>query len=190
MGRSSTSGCNALARSRCHFQPVSYFGRIPAVPNDGMRITIPEILREIEAQTQGRIRVQNFKPPGCENAPCSFHGNFVLLEEGGLLPWTRHSPCCTQESAAEGAVKTRRFVNRSWAPSQIDEIGARAAGDRTLSGGLGYYSGAGPDPYFLHFRDGLSRRLEPGPGAPERLLYPRGAPGWPAHPLLRLQSDG
>ncbi len=118
-----------------HFQPVSYFGRIPAVPIDGMRITIPEILREIEAQTQGRIRVQNFKPPGCENAFCSFHGNFVLLEDGGLLPWTRHSACCTPESAAQGAVKTRRFVSRSWAPSQIDEIGARAAGTGPSLGG-------------------------------------------------------
>jgi tetraether lipid synthase len=104
-----------------HFQPVSYFGRIPAPPDDGNRLTIPEILREIEAQTGGRIKVENFKPPGCENAWCSFHGNFVFLEDGALLPWTRHVPCCTPEAAAAGALKTRHFVSRSWAPAPKGE---------------------------------------------------------------------
>jgi tetraether lipid synthase len=118
-----------------HFQPVSYFGRIPAVPDDEMRITIPEIIREIEAQTQGRVRVENFKPPGCENAWCSFHGNFVLLKDGELLPITRHSPCCTPESAEAGASKARRFVSRSWAPPQIDEIGASAGSAAPSLGG-------------------------------------------------------
>jgi 7,8-dihydro-6-hydroxymethylpterin dimethyltransferase len=115
-----------------HFQPVSYFGRIPAAPNDEMRITIPEILQEIEAQTQGSIRLENFKPPGCENAYCSFHGNFVLLEDGELLPITRHTPCCTPEAAEVGAQKARRFVSRSWALPPIKEI-EPAAGAATPS---------------------------------------------------------
>ncbi len=108
-----------------HFQPVSYFGRIPAVPNDAMRLTIPEIIREIQGQTGGRIKVESFKPPGCENAWCSFHGNFVLLEDGELFPLTRPSPCCTQESGEEGARKARHSVSRFWAPPQIEEQAVR-----------------------------------------------------------------
>ncbi len=118
-----------------HFQPVSYFGRYPAPPEVEGHLTIPEILREIQAQTGGRIKVEHFKPPGCENAWCSFHGNFVLLKEGELLAWTRHSPCCTPESAAAGAVKTRRFVSQFWAPPSMDEIGADARGAGPSLGG-------------------------------------------------------
>jgi hypothetical protein len=121
-----------------HFQPVSYFGRFPAPPQDGGRLTIPEILREIETQTGGRIRVENFKPPGCENAWCSFHGNFVLLEDGELRAWTRHSPagsCCAPQSAAVGASKTRRFVSQFWAPPRPTEIGAGAGNAGPSLGG-------------------------------------------------------
>jgi uncharacterized radical SAM superfamily Fe-S cluster-containing enzyme len=111
-----------------HFQPVSYFGRIPTSPGDDMRITIPEVLRAIEAQTGGRIKVENFKPPGCENALCSFHGNFVLLADGRLLSRTRYSPCCTPTSAAEEAVKSRRFVGQAWAAPSMEVIPSSGSG--------------------------------------------------------------
>ena len=100
-----------------HFQPVSYFGRYPSPPGDEDRITIPEIITEIETQTGGRIRTEHFKPPGCENALCSFHGNFVLLTDGTLRPWTQHQSkdCgCKPVFAAEGAAKARRFVTQFW----------------------------------------------------------------------------
>ncbi len=121
-----------------HFQPVSYFGRYPSPPEAEAHLTIPEILREIQAQTGGRIKVESFKPPGCENAYCSFHGNFVLLKDGGLLPWTRHAPqeaCCTPESAAAGAAKTRRFVSRFWAPPPMNEMGVGRVGSGPSLGG-------------------------------------------------------
>lgn len=100
-----------------HFQPVSYFGRYPAPPEDKERITIPEIIRAIEEQTGGRIRTEHFKPPGAENSFCSFHGNFVLLEDGELKPWTRHDPgksCCKPRHAGEEVLKARRFVTQFW----------------------------------------------------------------------------
>ncbi len=100
-----------------HFQPVSYFGRYPSPPGDEDRITIPEIIAEIETQTGGRIRAEHFKPSGCENALCSFHGNFVLLADGSLRPWTQRQSqdCgCKPIFAAEGAAKARRFVTRFW----------------------------------------------------------------------------
>jgi uncharacterized radical SAM superfamily Fe-S cluster-containing enzyme len=100
-----------------HFQPVSYFGRYPQTPDDKDRITIPEIIRAVEAQTSGQITGESFDPPGCENAWCSFHGNFVLMPDGDLRPWVKthaKSCCCQPESAEEGARKARSFVARYW----------------------------------------------------------------------------
>ncbi len=49
-----------------HFQPVSYFGRYPTQPSDADRITIPEIIRNLEVQTRGMVKAHDFAPPGCE----------------------------------------------------------------------------------------------------------------------------
>ncbi|RYD01609.1 hypothetical protein N752_28960 [Desulforamulus aquiferis] len=104
-----------------HFQPVSYFGRYPEPPADNDRITIPEVIREIEVQSKGLINKESFKPPGCENALCSFHGNFILMPEGELRPWTKHEGCCGKvEKAEEGAAKARNFVAKYWsAPEKL-----------------------------------------------------------------------
>jgi 7,8-dihydro-6-hydroxymethylpterin dimethyltransferase len=102
-----------------HFQPISYFGRYPAAPLDSDRITLPEIIRAIEAQTRGAIRRDSFRPPGGENALCSFHGNFVLMPDGKLIPLTSRagekSCCSAPEPAKEGAAKSREFVALHWA---------------------------------------------------------------------------
>jgi uncharacterized radical SAM superfamily Fe-S cluster-containing enzyme len=100
-----------------HFQPVSYFGRYPEANSPPARITIPEVIREIESQTDGRLEARHFQPPGCENALCSFHGNFVLLPGGELKAWSSHDPakCCSAPTSAEiGAAKARSFVNQFW----------------------------------------------------------------------------
>lgn len=104
-----------------HFQPVSYFGRYPGNPRDDDRITIPEVIRAIVAQTSGRMGIEHFKPPGCENAYCSFHGRFVQMSDGTLKPLTGRATgsCCPEtEYAGEGAVKARRFVTRFWVPPE------------------------------------------------------------------------
>jgi 7,8-dihydro-6-hydroxymethylpterin dimethyltransferase len=100
-----------------HFQPVSYFGRYPEAPTDEMRITIPEVIRAIETQTEGLIPVSTLCPPGGENALCSFHGNYVLMPDGALKPLTRHKgeACCQPVPAAEGAIRSREFVAEHWA---------------------------------------------------------------------------
>jgi len=100
-----------------HFQPVSYFGRHPGPPTDDGRLTIPDILRTLEEQTEGRLQAAHFQPPGCENPYCSFQGNFRL--QGGVLrPWARDQGggCCPEpRPAAEGALRSRRYVARFWA---------------------------------------------------------------------------
>ncbi|HTY23357.1 MAG TPA: radical SAM protein [Desulfomonilaceae bacterium] len=105
-----------------HFQPVSYFGRYPAErPQNGDRITLPEIIVQIEKQTNGKIKTESFSPPAAENCYCSFHGNFVLMPNGELKPWTKPdsgSSCCRGEEAGLGVSRAQDFQKRFWAPPQ------------------------------------------------------------------------
>jgi hypothetical protein len=97
-----------------HFQPVSYFGRIPETPKDEDRITLPEVMECICEQTQQMVSLQSMQPPGCENALCSFNGNY-LIEEGVLKPITKRSCCSSGSEKAEvGATKAKAFVARNW----------------------------------------------------------------------------
>ena len=98
-----------------HFQPISYFGRYPREPQAADRITLPKVLQEIEAQTNGLIKAAHFRPPGGEHAHCSFHGNFLLLPQGRLQPLQQtNSCCCSGKSGSNGAQKARQFVARQW----------------------------------------------------------------------------
>lgn len=106
-----------------HFQPVSYFGRYVREPKDEDRVTIPEIINEIERQTDGKIKACDFRPPTAENAHCSFHGNFILLDNGKLLACTeKGQECCGQpQTAADSAQKAQDFVARHWTAPQDGE---------------------------------------------------------------------
>jgi len=107
-----------------HFQPISYFGRYPEGPTDKSRITIPEIIRAIETQSNGQISAASFCPPGGENAACSFHGNFILMPDGTLKALTRYKTpsCCYQPvEAARGAALSRKFVAEHWSPPAPQE---------------------------------------------------------------------
>jgi uncharacterized radical SAM superfamily Fe-S cluster-containing enzyme len=101
-----------------HFQPVSYFGRYPFAPEDKDRITLPEVLRALEAQTGELLKVADFAPSDCENALCSFHGDFIYLEDGKLTPVTKkESNCCSQSSPGrqeEAVTKAQNFVAKRW----------------------------------------------------------------------------
>ncbi|MGE5627804.1 MAG: radical SAM (seleno)protein TrsS [Solirubrobacterales bacterium] len=99
-----------------HFQPVSYFGRYPTAPLDEERITLPEVLRGIENQTEGKFKVEHFAPSGCDNARCGFHGDFVIMPDGNVKQLTRKSEggCCCSKSDSSGVEKNRNFVKRRW----------------------------------------------------------------------------
>jgi len=94
-----------------HFQPVSYFGRIPKEPLDQDRITLPEVIQAIEEQTNGLIKATSLKP---HNGRCSFSGNFTRQSDGSLKPIINNSCCSGPEQADELARKTRTFVARQW----------------------------------------------------------------------------
>jgi uncharacterized radical SAM superfamily Fe-S cluster-containing enzyme len=109
-----------------HLQPISYFGRYPGDPRDEARITLPELMRAIEQQTGGDFPAAHFSPPGCENAMCSFSGNFLIQPDGRVKPLqTAWQGCCTPpEPAEQGARRTISQVARQWsAPEQAEPAG-------------------------------------------------------------------
>jgi 7,8-dihydro-6-hydroxymethylpterin dimethyltransferase len=109
-----------------HMQPISYFGRRPALPQNSDRITLPEILAALEIQSRGKVHARDFHPPGCENALCSFNGRFFITESGGLKPVVT-LPCAgagsPPEAADVGARRAVAAVARQW--------GAGIGGQRT-----------------------------------------------------------
>ena len=99
-----------------HFQPISYFGRYPAAPSDEDRYTLPELMRDVEEQTGGRIPIGSLRPAGCEHTLCSFSGDYLLMPDGSVRPLAASGEsrsCCDRgEGAAEE--RQRSFVARRW----------------------------------------------------------------------------
>jgi len=97
-----------------HFQPVSYFGRVPQLPDDAARYTLDQLVLEIESQTWGMIEAANLAPSNCKHPLCGFHGDFVVLPQG-LQPLSRRpvaqSDCCGGEVTAD---QHRAFITRRW----------------------------------------------------------------------------
>lgn len=92
-----------------HIQPVSYFGRC-ALPQPARRLTIPRLLRELETQSGGLMKAEDFGGGGAESPYCSFHASYMKREDGTYhaLPRRRSESCCVRSSEA------RDFVSRQW----------------------------------------------------------------------------
>lgn len=99
-----------------HFQPVSYFGRFPEQEDDGGRFTLPELMRCLEEQTEGLVKVTDFSPPGCEHEHCSFHATYIYMTDGRLRPLgaDREDSCCLTGRGTGGVRKTVETVSRRW----------------------------------------------------------------------------
>jgi 7,8-dihydro-6-hydroxymethylpterin dimethyltransferase len=117
-----------------HFQPISYLGRCLAPPDNRERLTIPDVLRAIEEQTAGLLRVEDFTPPGWEHSLCSFHGTFLPKPGGGLQSLTGHvgGGCCAPADVGGHAVS---FTARQWSAPVQDAPGTKSPA--MLSGGDG-----------------------------------------------------
>ena len=125
-----------------HFQPISYFGRYPAPPADADRLTLPEIMDEIEAQTEGRVHAADFQP--------WFGGERLLLVQRKILRRQRRCPaplcepaanaCCGGDdttsacgcgvpSRGDDALRARQFVAAHWiTPEQRETPDEQCAG--------------------------------------------------------------
>lgn len=139
------AAANMPAVRGVHFQPISYLGRYPHLPQDEDRLLIPDILRAIEAQTQGKMRVSDFNPPSGEHAHCSFHGNFLVAADGSWRALQNNSrrQCCGPSAPdGNGAVQARKFVARQWSAAlecsqkedeQVSDVGDLSSMDTFLA---------------------------------------------------------
>lgn len=111
---------NAPTVRGVHFQPVSYFGRIPKNPEDSDRITLPEVMSKIVEQSSNKIKISDFSPSGCENSLCSFHVNYIVMDDK-LIPVSKKNNCCGVENGKEGSRKSIKFVERNWAGVKVNK---------------------------------------------------------------------
>lgn len=111
-----------------HFQPVSYFGRIPELPADDDRYTLDELLEAVVSQSGGLIKEEQIAPSCCDHPMCGFHGDFIVMPGDKLMPLTNYSGKTEAESEGEGcccgpdpAEKNREFVGRRWERRDLEE---------------------------------------------------------------------
>ncbi|MFA4916775.1 MAG: radical SAM (seleno)protein TrsS [Syntrophales bacterium] len=100
-----------------HFQPVSYFGRYHKVPDDQDRITIPDVLRALEVQTEGEVKAGNFIPRRRKDSHCGFSGFFVLTKENKLkatvdFPQRKADERNSDQFTISPAEHVRTFIDR------------------------------------------------------------------------------
>lgn len=101
-----------------HFQPVSYFGRIPKIPEEKDRFTLDQLMDEVVKQSGGLVELSNLAPSCCDHPMCGFHSDFIVMPDRSLMPLTKDtgaddkagSGCC----CADPADKNREFVGRRW----------------------------------------------------------------------------
>lgn len=122
-----------------HFQPASSFGRFPAPFGEADRLTLPEVLTLLVAQSGGMLDARDFQPPCCEHERCSFSGRFAS-ENGRLVPMREGGGCDTEPHlapilAAEGARRAKSAVAGQWAAApQAPEAPPRDDFERFLQG--------------------------------------------------------
>jgi len=101
-----------------HFQPISYFGRYP--DKLGKRLTIPDVLRNIELQTHHKMQVSDFKPGTAEHPYCSFNGSYLLKPDGTLKSSKKQETCCCgqeepkDKKCLNASEKARSYVAKRW----------------------------------------------------------------------------
>ena len=98
-----------------HFQPAAHFGRYPGNGGSAPRLTLPEVMAALEAQTGGMVRADDLHPPCCEHSLCSFSATYRVLP-GGRLALAGSGGCCDKTAipAEEGARQSMAFVARQW----------------------------------------------------------------------------
>jgi len=110
-----------------HFQPASYFGRIPALPSDNERITLDELLEAIEGQAGELVPWDSLLPSRCDHPLCGFHGDYIVMPDQSLKPLHRVSNSCCNKTTAE---QSRLFIARKWQRPKVEddaEVGLKGA---------------------------------------------------------------
>lgn len=99
-----------------HFQPLFYSGRSPSRKEE--KVTILELIEEIEKQTKGQLKVENFTPSLMPNAHCGATC-LALVDDLGFIPLTNTSQGA-MKSAYDVASKTKGSIMGRWKGSETE----------------------------------------------------------------------
>jgi len=114
-----------------HFQPVAYFGRVHKYPENDDRVTLPDVLRAIEEQTEGELKEENFVPTACPNVHCEARCFSILdTKTNRLLPLTHESfgmSLKMREDVMDIAKKTRTCICELWKMPSTDSCKSKVA---------------------------------------------------------------
>ena len=112
-----------------HFQPASFFGRLPEKAlvekekqNESERVTMFAVMNEIEKQTEGRISKSDLVPISTGHPLCCFCSSFLLEKDGSITSLLSNqqkeegSSCCCgpEQEPLEIIRKDRDFVLNKW----------------------------------------------------------------------------
>lgn len=97
-----------------HFQPVSFFGRYPDTKD---RITMFNVMHEIENQTSGAFKYEDLLPISTGHQLCCFCVSYMKEIDGSLTLMTNKDspqPCCSDADPGAIMKKNRDFVLNKW----------------------------------------------------------------------------
>lgn len=109
---------NSPAVRGIHYQPVSYFGRFPGNIANARRLTTPELIEKLVAQSNGQFAVDNFIPLASGHPRCSFHGDFKRVDNR-LIPVTKQKKCGCSGSNIE---KARDYIEKKWSYKALNPV--------------------------------------------------------------------
>lgn len=109
-----------------HFQPLAFFGRVSGLERKSSHITIPQLLNDIQQQTDGALQRTDFLPAGAEHPLCSFHASYTVRGNHWSLQQMEKGSCCCGGSDA-----ARKKVAQQWSASPQREISACCCGTDT-----------------------------------------------------------
>jgi hypothetical protein len=92
---------------------LSYFSRFSIVPRDENRTMLPDLMREIESQTKGELRMDNFISTSCTNVHCDVMSISVVMEDGSLFPWAYRVMDLPKDTCWV-ATKNRKEISNQW----------------------------------------------------------------------------
>ena len=129
-----------------HFQPVSYFGRIPRLPRDEDRYTLDELMEAVVSQSGGLVKMENLAPSGCDHPLCGFHGDFIVMPDGSLMALTsrKAEQAFACRDARNPAEQNREFVGRRWGRRDVRPVKEAGAGSDPAGAGAAA-AGTGAD---------------------------------------------
>ena len=153
------AGALSPAMRGVHFQPVSYFGRYPDTPGGDERYTLDELLAAL--RDQAGVMPENILQSRCDHPLCGFHGSFIALPGGELVPLSKRGGA-RAACGVTTAKQNRDYIGSRWKRGPVSEQeSASAAVDITsLDDFIKYSKTRGFTISAMAFQDAMNLDIE------------------------------